>query len=226
MIDKEKFIPFLSFIEELITIEIFQYYDTPGFFKFIMAKILEFSRIEHLQLFMDHMIGSNQGSERHNFFRKCLRVNSSFLLDACEKANMDLVKVFIKYKCHLTISSHEREENTNWSSVFDPYGFDMTQTEKDSKDLKILKMMATKSYIFGCYYAMVETKGIQDCICDKISVTSESHEHRRLSDTAVIFFKTVLPRDQDFHTCPASEDFLPDFMDCMDHVECNDPISR
>ena len=225
MIEKEKFIPFLLFIEELITIEIFQYYDTPGFFKFIMAKILEFSRIEHLQLFMDHMIGSNQGSERHNFFRKCLRVNSSFLLDACEQENMDLVKVFIKYKCHLTISSHEREEEMDWSSFLDPFGYNETPTE-DSKDLKILKMMATKSYIFGCYQAMLETQGIQNCICDKINIVPDPPEHRISSDTAAIFFKTVLPRDQDYHTCPANESFLPDFMDCTDHVECNDPISR
>ena len=73
---------------------------------------------------------------------------------------------------------------------------------------------------------MLETQGIQDCICDKISIVPDPLEHRISSDTAAIFFKTVLPRDQDYHTCPANESFLPDFMDCTDHVECNDPISR
>ena len=97
MLDKEKFLPFLSFIEELIRIEIFQYYDVNGFFKFIMTKILELNHIEHLQHFLDHLLQSDHESELQHFFRKFLQVNSEFLLKACAQENIDMVKVLIKY---------------------------------------------------------------------------------------------------------------------------------
>ena len=104
MLEKEKFVPFLSFIEELIRIEIFQYYDVNGFLKFILTKILELNQIEHLQIFLDHLLQSDFGSELQQFFQKFLRVNSKFLLKACAQENMDMVKIFIKYHCHLTIT--------------------------------------------------------------------------------------------------------------------------
>ena len=218
MLDKEKFLPFLSFIEELIRIEIFQYYDVNGFFKFIMTKILELNHIEHLQHFLDHLLQSSHESELQHFFRKFLQVNSEFLLKACAQENMEMVKVFIKYNCHLTIT-HEDKENVNWRSDLNPLGFDIIPTE-NNQNLKVLDMMATKAYIFGSYQAMLEMKGIQDCICEEISV-----EVTQPTD-GTLFFHAILQSQPNYHHCPASEGFLPDFMDCTDHVECNDPISR
>ena len=218
MSDKEKFLPFLSFIVELIRIEIFQYYDVNGFLKFIMTKILELNHIEHLQHFLDHLLQSDHESELQHFFRKFLQVNSEFLLKACAQENVDMVKVFIKYNCHLTIT-HVDKENVNWRSDLNPLGFDIIPTE-NNQNLKVLDMMATKAYIFGCYQAMLEIKGIQDCICEEISV-----EVTQPTDGAV-FFHAILQSQPNYHYCPASEVFLPDFMDCTDHVECNDPISR
>ena len=92
------------------------------------------------------------------FFQKFLQVNSEFLLKACAQENMEMVKVFIKYNCHLTIT-HE-----DWRSDLNPLGFDIIPTE-NNQNVKVLDMMATKAYIFGCYQAMLEIKGIQDCIC-------------------------------------------------------------
>ena len=129
-----------------------------------------------------------------------------------------MVKIFIKYNCHLTIT-HEGKENVDWKRDLNPLGFDIIPIE-NSQNLRVLDMMATKAYIFGCYQAMLETKGIQDCICEEISV-----EVTQPTDVAE-FFQSILPREPNYHYCPASEDFLPDFMDCTDHVECNDPISR
>ena len=51
--DKEKFITFLEFIEELIAIETIQYYNKTGFFKFVLTKILELGSTEDLELFLD-----------------------------------------------------------------------------------------------------------------------------------------------------------------------------
>ena len=218
MLEKEKFVPFLSFIEELIRIEIFQYYDVNGFLKFILTKILELNQIEHLQIFLDHLLQSDFGSELQQFFQKFLRVNSKFLLKACAQENISMVKIFIKYHCHLTIT-HEGKENIDWKSDLNPLGFDIIPTE-NSQNLKVLDMMATKAYIFGCYQAMLETKGIQDCICEEISV-----EVTQPTDVAE-FFQSILPREPNYHYCPASEGFLPDFMNCTYHVESNDPISR
>ena len=66
MLQREKFLPFLLYIEDLIRNEIFLFYDMFGFFKSIMTKILEMKQAEHLQLLLDHFQSGNK-SERQEF---------------------------------------------------------------------------------------------------------------------------------------------------------------
>ena len=90
-----------------------------------------------------------------------------------------------------------------------------------------LKMMATKSYIMGCYQAMIETKGLRDCQCPPVRVVTHPRGYNQ--DTwrsESLFFQTIVKKVKNDHQCPTSSDFMPNFMDCIDHVECNDPISR
>ena len=220
MLQKEKFLPFISFIEDLIQIEIFQFYDINGFFEFIMMTMMETNHVEHLQLFLDHLVKSPLESKRQQYFQKYLRVNSQFLLNACMHEQMDMVKVFLKHQCHLT-TRPENEENMDWTTIPNPMGFDDLPLE-DRKNLKILKMMASKSYIFGCYQAMLETKSFQNCICDQLSVVTL----RSNRQSKARFLESIRSRKHIPQQCPAEEDFVPNFLDCTLHVECNDPISR
>ena len=158
---KEKFIPFLTFIEELIDIETIQYYNKTGFFKFVLNKILELGSTEDLELFLDYMANSDLNDQKRKFFDECLKENSDFLLDACNQEKCEMVKVFYKHKCYLKVTEHEKK--VNWKEDLNPLGYESDMI--DNKNLNVLKMMATKSYIFGCFQAMLETKGIQDCIC-------------------------------------------------------------
>ena len=80
MEQKEKFLPFLSYVEELIRFEVFQHFDLFGFFEFIMTRVLESRQVEHLRLLMDHFTKPKLNQrERQHFFEKKLKVNSRFL---------------------------------------------------------------------------------------------------------------------------------------------------
>ena len=177
--DKEKFINFLEFIEELIAIETIQYYNKTGFFKFVLTKILELGSTEDLELFLDYLSTSDQ---RREFFDDHLKENSDFLLDACYYGKCDMVKIFYKHKCYLKVTEHEKK--VNWKKDLNPFGFEAEPV--DNKNLNILKMMATKFYIFGCFQAMLETKGIQDCTCQCISVITKPFEKVEIKVKMVI----------------------------------------
>ena len=56
MVQKEKFLPFLSYIEDLIMDEIFQFFDLNGFYDFIMTKAVEMKQVEHVQLLLDYFV--------------------------------------------------------------------------------------------------------------------------------------------------------------------------
>ena len=56
MVQKEKFLPFLSYIEDLIMDEIFQFFDLNGFYDFIMTKAVEMEQVEHVQLLLDYFV--------------------------------------------------------------------------------------------------------------------------------------------------------------------------
>ena len=85
MEQKEKFLPFLSYVEELIRFEVFQHFDLFGFFEFIMTRVLESTQVEHLRLLMDHFTKPNHKRERQQFFENKLKINSRFLQYACDK---------------------------------------------------------------------------------------------------------------------------------------------
>ena len=232
LLQKEKFLPFLSYIENLIKSEIFQFFDLNGFYEFLMNKTLELKLVEHLQLLLDHFELSNRKLARahtakHTFFRKNLKINSKFLLTACAQGSLDIIKVFIKHKCRLTIST-EIEKDLDWKKVSNPFLFPVI-LPKASVVLQIFTMMATKAYMFGCYQAMIETKGIKDCRCTQDVVAHpRGYEQDTWRSEALFFQETVskISKVKKYHECPASGDFMPNFMDCEDHVECNDPISR
>ena len=232
MLQKEKFLPFVTYIEDLIKNEIFQFLDTNGFYKFVMSRILELKLVEHLQLLLDYFVMSGRKlsripNEKSKFLRKFLLINSKFLLTACAQDSLDMVKVFIKHRCRLTITP-ELEKDSSWSSVPNPLISKKTPP-KNSKVLHILKMMTTKAYILGCYQAMIETKGIKDCQCtNRIMTRPRGYEEDTWRSESIFFQETVskISQEKRRHECPSSEDFMPDFMDCEDHVECNDPISR
>ena len=99
---------------------------------------------------------------------------------------------------------------------------------KSNNILKLLRMMATKSYILGCYQAMIETKGIKDCQCGpKQTVIPRGYDFETWRSESMFLQMGISQiKVKTYHECPISEDFRPDFMDCEDHVECNDPISR
>ena len=225
MEQKEKFLPFLSYVEELIRFEVFQHFDLFGFFEFIMTRVLESREVEHLRLLMDHFTKPKLNQrERQHFFEKKLKVNSRFLQYACDKDYLEMVKVFIKYKCDLSITS-ETIQQLHWTAIPNPWGIKEVQ-QSDSKVLKILRMMATKSYMLGCYQAMIETIGIQDCQCGPASiVTNPKSWAQETLRSEYIVFQTAL-KEKNNHDCPAHVDFMPNFMDCEHHVECHDPISK
>ena len=242
MLQKEKFLPFVAYIEDLIKNEIFQFFDTNGFYKFVMSRILELKLVEHLQLLLDYFVMSGRKlsrmpNEKSKFLRKFLLINSNFLLTACAQDSLDMVKVFIKHRCRLTITP-ELESDLSWtpelekdllrSSIPNPL-FIMKTPPKNSKVLHILKMMTTKAYILGCYQAMIETKGIKDCQCTVTTLTRpRGYEQDTWRSESIFFQETVskMSKEKRTHDCPSSEDFMPDFMNCEEHVECNDPISR
>ena len=102
MLQKEKFLPFVAYIEDLIKNEIFQFFDTNGFYKFVISRILELKLVEHLQLLLDYFVMSGRRlsrmpNEKSKFLRKFLLINSKFLLTACAQDSLDMVKVFIKH---------------------------------------------------------------------------------------------------------------------------------
>ena len=68
-----------------------------------------------------------------------------------------------------------------------PFGFEAEPV--DSKNLNILKMMATESYIFGCFQAMLEMKGIQDCACQMTSVITKPFEKVEIKVKMVIGYR-------------------------------------
>ena len=232
LLQKEKFLPFLSYIEGLIKTEIFQFFNLNGFYEFLMTRTLDLKLVEHLQLLFDHFVISNRKlarvhNEQHTFFRNSLKINSKFLLAACAQGSLDMIKVFIKNRCHLTINP-ELKKNMDWTKVSNPFLCLVVQP-KASKVLYILKMMATKAYIFGCYQAMIETKGIKDCQCTlQVTARPRGYEQDTWRSEALFFQETVskISTVKKYHECPGSGDFMPNFMDCEDHVECNDPISR
>ena len=232
LLQKEKFLPFLSYIEGLIKTEIFQFFNMNGFYEFLMTRTLDLKLVEHLQLLMDHFVLSSRKlarahNEKHTFFRNNLKINSKFLLAACTQGSLDMIKVFIKNRCHLTITP-ELEKDMDWTKVSNPL-LSLVAQPKASKVLLILKMMATKAYIFGCYQAMIETKGIKDCQCKlHIMARPRGYEEDTWRSEAIFFQETVskISTVKKYHECPASDDFMLNSMDCEDHVECNDPISR
>ena len=232
LLQKEKFIPFLLYIEGLIKTEIFQFFNMNGFYEFLMTRTLDLKLVEHLQLLLDHFVISSRKlarahNEKHTFFRNNLKVNSKFLLAACAQGSLDMIKVFIKNRCHLTIAP-ELEKDMDWTKLSNPLLCLVVQP-KPSNVLLILKMMATKAYIFGCYQAMIETKGIKDCQCKlHVMARPRGYEQDTWRSEAIFFQETVskISTVKKYHECPASDDFMPNSMDCEDHVECNDPISR
>ena len=149
------------------------------------------------------------------------------MLTACAQGSLDIIKVFIKHKCQLTVST-ETEKDLDWEKVSNPFLFPVN-SPKASVVLQIYTMMATKAYMFGCYQAMIETKGIKDCRCTQNVVAHpRGYEEDTWRSEALFFQDTVskIKKVKKYHECPASDDFMPNFMDCEDHVECNDPISR
>ena len=233
LLQKEKLLPFLSYIEDLIKNEIFQFFDMNGFYDFMITKILEMKLVEHLQLLLDHFAISGRKlarsrDEKHTFFKDHLKINSKYLLTACDQDSLGMVKVFIKHNCYLSITAGI-EQNLDWISVPNPFGGKIVP-ERDSRVLHILRMMSTKAYILGCYQAMIETKGIKDCQCLAFHVVTRPRgfEEDTWRSESIFFQDTIakISKPKMIHECPASEDFMPNFMDCVDHVECNDPISR
>ena len=88
---------------------------------------------------------------------------------------------------------------------------DKTHVDANSdeiKDLKILRLMATPSYICACYLSAIDSSGLKNkangsnsayCTCSQ-DVTNVG-----------------------YHVCPANEHFIP-VSKCRQHPECNDPI--
>ena len=77
-------------------------------------------------------------------------------------------------------------------------------------NLHILRMMAKPYYILACYECVVEAT---------FSENEKKHEE----------YTCTCPKEdeQTFrqHYCPAHPNFIP-YINCHDHVECNDPIFR
>ena len=223
ILQKEKFLPFVTYIEDLIKNDVFQFFDTNGFYEFIMSRILELKLVEHLKLLLDYFALSNRSlvrvhDEKHLFFKKNL-INSKFLLLACVQDSLDLVKVFVKHKWLLTITA-DFDEGLNWNLLLIPMVSKIVPPNHD-KVLQIFKMMATKAYMLGCYQAMIETKGMHDCQCE-INVMTNPTGFKQALWQSLSKIKPI----EGCHDCPAADNFVPNFMDCEDHVECNDPISR
>jgi hypothetical protein len=90
-----------------------------------MTRTLDLKLVEHLQLLLDHFVLSSRKlarvhNEQHTFFRNSLKINSKFLLTACAQGSLDLIKVFIKNRCHLTINP-ELKKNKDWTKVSNPF---------------------------------------------------------------------------------------------------------
>ena len=204
-----------------------------GFYDFVITRILQMKLVDHLQLLLDHFAISGRklarvSNEKHAFFKNNLRINSKYLLTACAQESLSMVKVFIKRNCHLSITT-EMDEDLEWTSVPNPFGGKIVPA-RENRVLHILRMMSTKAYILGCYQAMIETKGIKDCQCLPFHVVTRprGYEEDTWRSESLFFQHTItkISKLKTYHECPASEDFMPNFMDCVDHVECNDPISR
>ena len=84
----------------------------------------------------------------------------------------------------------------------------MDSNSDEIKDLKILRLMATPSYIFACYLSAIDCSGLTNkgnssnsgyCTCSQ-DVTNAN-----------------------YHVCPANQHFIP-VSKCRQHPECNDPI--
>ena len=101
--------------------------------------------------------------------------------------------------------------------------------DDEVKDLRILKLMSKKCYIFSCYEAVVEANlndsgEINDCKCHNL--TSEVDGEANKNDTLETYISMVVPfMDNEEHHCAAHEDFVPELF-CNDHIECNEPIFR
>lgn len=113
-------------------------------------------------------------------------------------------------------------------------------------DLHILRLMAKASYIIACYEDVVDKSlmaanddhdNIAGCDCISKLEASESspglYENVQQLKTnkragAAGIWMTRLKYEvepEPFHYCPANVNFKPN-LDCRQHVECNDPISR
>ena len=106
---------------------------------------------------------------------------------------------------------------------------DKSHEDDEVKDLRILKLMAKKCYIFSCYEAVVEANlndsgEINDCRCHNLK--SEVDGEANKNDTLETMISMVVPfMDNEEHHCAAHEDFVPELF-CTDHIECNEPIFR
>ena len=105
---------------------------------------------------------------------------------------------------------------------------DKSHEDDEVKDLRILKSMAKKCYIFSCYEAVVEAHlndsgEINDCQCHNL--TSEEDREDNKNNTLETMISMVPFVDNQEHHCAAHEDFVPELF-CNDHIECNEPIFR
>ena len=101
--------------------------------------------------------------------------------------------------------------------------------DDEVKDLRILKLMAKKCYIFSCYEAVVEANlndsgDINDCQCQNL--TSEVDHVANKNDNTLETMISMVPfMDNQEHYCAAHGDFKPELF-CDNHIECNEPIFR
>ena len=150
-----------------------------------------------------------------------LKSNSFVLQKACREENYDFIKTLVKNGCRLRTTQKKKDlDQDNWSR----YCRSLPSKQEDEvKDLRILKLMAKKSYIFSCYEAVIESKmdhngQINDCECQSTISMMDSCDGVPLKTETRVSFERQ-------HSCASNVYFEPDLF-CADHVECNDPIFR
>ena len=78
-----------------------------------MTKAVELRQVEYVMLLLDFFTLSKEsiGEVRKKFYGDKLKINSKYLIMACNQDDLDMVKAFIKQKCRLTITSEQKKDS-------------------------------------------------------------------------------------------------------------------
>ena len=91
------------------------------------------------------------------------------------------------------------------------------------KDLRILKLMAKKCYIFSCYEAVVEANlnesgEINDCKCHNLRSEVDGEADRNGTLETMISMVPFMENEE--HHCAAHEDFVPELFSIQHATIC------